>query len=125
MNFAGSDYSSGSSRSALLGLAVRTRDSVSGKFKLRILWKRVAILFCTLCVVGYMGLMSALYFYFRYKLSFDDASYWKTAVMPFRMEAHRREMGEYYLKKGKEAFNEEEYGIARSYLAAGLARVSQ
>ena len=56
-----------------------------------------------MALLGWLGLGAALYVHFKYNKEFDDASYVKMlTLLPFGLEDHKVEMGNFHIAKGLE-----------------------
>lgn len=106
----------------VFGLAYVQR-SPGGKPEIIFRWDRILLVLTSLAVIAWLSGSLALYFFFKYKRNFDDVSFAKMLILPIRYEKHKREMGEFYIKKGNQAWEEEDYQTAIGYLRAGLPRV--
>ena len=110
---------------SLLGL-VRV-EKVLGKsgrnrVRLRFHWGRIAATLALLTVVGWVSVAGALTLYFREVRDYREASFGKMMLLPFRMEDHRREMGEFFVQEGIASAEEGDYRAAFHELRIGLAR---
>tara|TARA_B100000989_G_scaffold294022_1_gene272313 strand:+ start:1447 stop:3135 length:1689 start_codon:yes stop_codon:yes gene_type:complete len=107
--------------SVLLGFAALRRKD-DGSIHYQFQWRRICIALSVLVIAGWLSLASAIYGYFKYVKEFEEISFWKTLVLPFRMEAHRKEMGDYQIRKSKEFIEEGDIRSAFYYLRAGIIR---
>lgn len=83
-----------------MGLATRVRKE-DGSFAVRFLWSRVWIVFIALSLAGWITLSAAIFFYFKYgQADFDRMTYFKALLLPFRLDEHRRELGDYHIEQG-------------------------
>ncbi len=98
------------------------RPGGKSRLRLRLHWKRVFTVLAILAFVGWIAGGTALYFYFKEKKGFEDVSFFKTLVLPLRMDAHSREMGEYFIKKGKEEILDGDLRSGFHKLRAGVSR---
>jgi predicted Zn-dependent protease len=106
----------------LLGYAVQSR-SLDGRIRIRFRWGRLFSTFLLLAVVGWFSLGGALYFYFKYNKEFDDVSYVNMlTLLPFGLEEHRKEMGDYHIEKGLDEIKEGNYRDGFRLLRLGVAR---
>lgn len=107
--------------SVLLGFGFRERKP-DGRWTLRFRWGRIATLLLLLAAVGYASLATAAYFFFKYRRSYEEASYIKMYALPFRMDEHRREMGDYQIARGRSLLETGEIMAAFSYVRGGVSR---
>ncbi len=109
----------------LFGLAWREKiKRKDGKSRIRIhfIWRRVFLVLAVLGVVGWLSGGTALYFYFKVKRGYEEVSWPKMLVLPLRMDAHRQEMGEFFIEKGMEEIRSGEFRPGFHKLRVGLAR---
>jgi len=90
--------------------------------RLKILWPRVFLALILLLAVGWFATAGALYLFFKHKHDFETVSYSKMLFLPFRMDQHRIEMGDYHVERGLEALEEGELRQALHFLRVGVAR---
>ena len=108
----------------LWGIIVRIRKA-DGRLYTRISWKRLLLGFAILCTIGWVSLFSAVYFYFKYgKADFRNISYFETLALPFRLDDHRKRMGDHHIDRGLEALEKGKWAQALRLLRLGLARSS-
>lgn len=106
----------------LLGYAVQSKMR-DGRVKIRFRWARLFVTILLLAVVGWFSLGGALYFYFKYNKGFEDVSYGKMlTLLPFGVEEHRREMGDYHIEKGLDEIREGNYRDGFRLLRLGVTR---
>jgi tetratricopeptide (TPR) repeat protein len=66
---------------------------------------------------------AALYFHFKYNKEFDEVSYARMlTLLPFGVDAHRVEMGNYHIEKGLAELKEGNYRDSLRLLRIGVAR---
>lgn len=86
-------------------------------------WARLLGTLAGLALVGWFALAGALYFHFKYNKEFEDVSYSKMlTLLPFGLEEHREEMGNYHIDRGLEQMGEGNYRDALRLLRLGVAR---
>jgi Tfp pilus assembly protein PilF len=106
----------------LLGYAVQSK-ALDGRISIRFRWARLFVTFLLLALVGWFSLGGALYFYFKYNKEFDDVSYVKMlTLLPFGLEEHRKEMGDYHIEKGLNEMRAGNYRDGFRLLRLGVAR---
>lgn len=106
----------------LLDYAVQSK-SLDGRIQIRFRWGRMFVTFLLLAVIGWFSLGGALYFYFKYNKEFDDVSYVKMlTVLPFGLEEHRQEMGDYHIEKALEEIKAGNYRDGFRLLRLGVTR---
>ena len=106
----------------LLGFVVK-RKGIDGRMEISVRWGRLIGTFTLLVTVGWFALAGALYLHFKYNKEFDQASYAKMlTLIPFGLEAHRVEMGNYHVERGLEEIKEGNYRDALRLLRLGVTR---
>jgi hypothetical protein len=106
----------------LLGFVVQ-RKGVDGRMGISVQWGRLLGTFTILAVSGWFALAGALYLHFKYNKEFDQASYAKMlTLLPFGLEAHRVEMGNYHIERGLTEIKEGNYRDALRLLRLGVSR---
>jgi len=106
----------------LLGFVVQ-RKGVDGRMGISVQWGRLLGTFTLLAVSGWFALAGALYLHFKYNKEFDQVSYAKMlTLLPFGLEAHRVEMGNYHIEHGLAAVKEGNYRDALRLLRLGVSR---
>jgi tetratricopeptide (TPR) repeat protein len=108
-------------RPILLGFAVQRRQP-DGKITVSLRWLRILSVFFALFVAAWVSTAGALYFWFKYNKSFDVVTFADMVTLPFRLDEHRQEMGDYHVEKGIESLNESSYREALTYLRLGVTR---
>ncbi|MBC2601416.1 tetratricopeptide repeat protein [Puniceicoccus vermicola] len=107
--------------SALLGFGRIYREP-SRPVHLKILWGRILLAGITLLVAGWFAVAGLLFYFFKYRHGYEDVSYSKMLVLPFRLDQHRIEMGDYHVQKGLEALQNQDIRSALHLLRIGVAR---
>ncbi|MDP4777639.1 MAG: tetratricopeptide repeat protein [Opitutales bacterium] len=105
----------------LLGYALK-RKGADGRLEIVIRWGRLIASLFALFVAAWLLTAGTLYFYFKYKKEFDEVSFAKVIALPFRIEAHRQEMGDYHIKKGLEEVKQSNFRDALRLLRLGATR---
>ena len=106
----------------LLGFVVQ-RKGIDGRMEISVQWGRLIGTFTLLATIGWFALAGALYLHFKYNKEFDQASYAKMlTLLPFGLEAHRVEMGNYHVERGLEEIKEGNYRDALRLLRLGVSR---
>ena len=96
---------------------------MDGQTKISVRWGRLIGTFTILAVLGWFALAGALYLHFKYNREFDQASYVKMlTLLPFGLEAHRVEMGNYHIERGLAEMKEGNYRDALRLLRLGVTR---
>ena len=109
-------------RKILLGFVVQHKG-VDGQTKISVRWGRLIGTFAILAVLGWFALAGALYLHFKYNREFDQASYVKMlTLLPFGLDAHRVEMGNFHIERGLAEMKEGNYRDALRLLRLGVAR---
>ena len=117
--------------SILWGFALRTYPPGENA-RIHIRFGRIGLVLLCMLVAGWIVTAGGLYFYFRTgfrfsshvekgtDLSWKEVSYWKMLTLPFRMDEHRQELGDFYLQKAEEAIKEKEMRPALDLLRLGV-----
>ena len=121
----------------LLGFALRTYQS-GGKARIHIRFGRIGLVLLALLAVGWLTTATTLYFYFKKgfqldragigirehdtDLSWDGVKFTGMLALPFRMDEHRKELGDYYIHRAEVAVNDKEYMQALDLLRLGVAK---
>jgi predicted Zn-dependent protease len=109
-------------RSILLGFVIQ-RKGIDGRMEISVRWGRLIGTFALLAVLGWFTLAGALYFHFKYNKEFDQVSYTKMlTLLPFGLETHRVEMGNYHIERGLSEIKEGNYRDALRLLRLGVSR---
>ena len=96
---------------------------MDGQTKISVRWGRLIGTFTILAILGWFALAGALYLHFKYNREFDQASYVKMlTLLPFGLEAHRVEMGNYHIERGLAEMKEGNYRDALRLLRLGVTR---
>lgn len=113
--------SSEQGESALFGFA-RLVKSSDRSTEIEIRWGRVLALLAFLGLSAWFSGAGALYFFFKLRHAYEEVSFPKMLVLPFRMDEHRLEMGNYHIRRGMELLEEREFRSAMHLLRVGIAR---
>ena len=106
----------------LLGFVIQ-RKGIDGRMEISVRWGRLIGTFALLAVLGWFSLAGALYFHFKYNKEFDQVSYTKMlTLLPFGLETHRMEMGNYHIERGLSEIKEGNYRDALRLLRLGVSR---
>lgn len=109
-------------KSILLGFVVQ-RKGLDGRMEISVRWGRLLGAFSLIALMAWLSLAGVLYFYFKYNKEFEDVSYSKMlTLLPFGLEEHRKEMGNYHIDRGLEQMREGNYRDALRLLRLGVAR---
>jgi len=109
-------------RSILLGFVIQ-RKGIDGRMEISVRWGRLIGAFALLAVLGWFTLAGALYFHFKYNKEFDQVSYTRMlTLLPFGLETHRVEMGNYHIERGLSEIKEGNYRDALRLLRLGVSR---
>ena len=109
-------------RPILLGFATQSKTP-DGRVQIRFRWPRLIFTFLAFALLGWLSLGGALYAYFKYNKGFENASYMKMlTVLPFGLDEHRVEMGDYQIEKGLDEIRAGNYGDGFRLLRLGVAR---
>ncbi|MFT4901330.1 MAG: hypothetical protein ACI81V_000600 [Lentimonas sp.] len=105
----------------LLGFVVRQKLS-DASVRVVIRWRRLMATCVTLFALAWLSLAAILFYHFKYQKDFDDVSYAGMVTLPFRLDAHREEMGNYHIKSGIAAIEEQDYRNGFRLLRMGVVR---
>lgn len=112
-------------KSILLGFVVQ-RKGIDGRMEISVRWGRLGSALLVLAITGWFGLAGALYLHFKHNKEFDDVSYTKMlTLLPFGLDEHRKEMGNFHIDKGLAAMREGNYRDALRLLRLGVARAPE
>ncbi|TVP77003.1 MAG: hypothetical protein EA353_11225 [Puniceicoccaceae bacterium] len=106
----------------LLGFVVQ-KKGLDGRMELSVRWGRLLGTLGLIAILGWFSLAGALYFHFKYNKEFEDVAYSKMlTLLPFGLEAHRKEMGNYHIDRGLEQMKQGNFRDAMRLLRLGVAR---
>jgi Tfp pilus assembly protein PilF len=105
----------------LLGFVVQ-RKGTDGQVQIAVKWGRLLTSLFALFIAGWISVAAVLFFYFKYKKDFEEVTFGNTIILPFRLDAHRKDMGDYHIKKGLDEIKEGNYKDAFRLLRLGVAR---
>jgi len=105
----------------LLGFAVQRKES-DGRIHIAIRWGRLFATLFVLFIASWISVAAALFGYFKYKKEFDEVTFTGMIALPFRMQEHRKEMGDYHIKTGLAEIKEGNYRDALRLLRLGVVR---
>jgi tetratricopeptide (TPR) repeat protein len=104
---------------ALWGFGRKIKSS-TGRVRLKLRWGRIGFTFSVLALAGWFFLAAMLYFFFKTRRGYDEVQYTKMLVLPFRYADHRREMGDFYIRKAVNEMEERNFRGAMLLLRAGV-----
>lgn len=105
----------------LLGFVIRQKWS-DGSVRVAVRWKRLVAACLALFVTAWLSVAAVLYLHFKYRMDFDTVSYMGMVTLPFRLDAHRKEMGNYHIQRGLLALEQKDYRDGFRLLRLGVAR---
>lgn len=105
----------------LLGFVVQ-RKGADGRIQIAVRWGRIFATLLVLFIACWVAGAGALYGYFKYQKDFDEVSFKGMLQLPFRMDEHRKEMGDYHIRKGLAEIKEGNYRDALRLLRLGVTR---
>ena len=105
----------------LLGFVVQ-RKGADGRIHIAVRWGRMLSTLLVLFIAGWVATAGALFGYFKYIKDFNEATFTGMISLPFRIEEHRKEMGDYHIKQGLEEIKEGNYRDALRLLRLGVTR---
>ena len=105
----------------LLGFAVQRKEP-DGRIHIAIRWARLLTTLFVLFIASWISVAAALFGYFKYKKEFDEVTFTGMIALPFRMQEHRKEMGDYHIKTGLAEIKEGNYRDALRLLRLGVMR---
>lgn len=112
----------GREKTILLGFVVQ-RKGPDGRVELSVRWGRLLATVLGLALAGWFALAGALYFHFKYNKEFDEVAYTKMlTLLPFGLEAHRKEMGNFHIERGLEQMRAGNFRDALRLLRLGVVR---
>ncbi|MDG1300321.1 MAG: hypothetical protein P8R37_01895 [Opitutae bacterium] len=105
----------------LFGFVTQIKGA-DGRIRIVVRWGRILSALLTLFIVGWIATAGALFCYFKYKKDFNEVTILGMLSLPFRIDEHREEMGDYHVKQGLEEVKEGNYRDALRLLRLGVAR---
>ena len=105
----------------LLGFVVQRRGA-DGRIHLVVRWGRMLTTLLALFIAGWVATAGTLFCYFKYKKDFNEVTLTGMIGLPFRIDEHRKEMGDYHIKRGLEEVKQGNYRDALRLLRLGVAR---
>tara|TARA_B110000208_G_scaffold152257_2_gene184038 strand:+ start:323 stop:1996 length:1674 start_codon:yes stop_codon:yes gene_type:complete len=105
----------------LLGFVVQRRGA-DGRIHLVVRWGRMLSTLLALFIAGWVATAGTLFCYFKYKKDFNEVTLTGMIGLPFRIDEHRKEMGDYHIKRGLEEVKQGNYRDALRLLRLGVAR---
>lgn len=109
-------------KTILLGYVIQ-KKGIDGRMGISVRWGRLIGTFFLLLLLGWFCMAGVLYFHFKYNKEFDEVSYTKMlTLLPFGLNEHRVEMGNYHIKRGLSEVKEGNYRDALRLLRLGVAR---
>ena len=105
----------------LLGFVVQRKEP-DGRIHFAIRWGRLFATLFVLFIASWISVAAALFGYFKYKKEFDEVTFTGMIALPFRMQEHRQEMGDYHIKTGLAEIKEGNYRDALRLLRLGVVR---
>ncbi|MEN8663021.1 MAG: hypothetical protein ABF330_11080, partial [Lentimonas sp.] len=92
------------------------------KIQISINWGRILTSFLAFSASAWLLVAGMLFFYFKYKKDFDEVTFTGMLTLPFRVDAHREEMGDFHIKKGLKELKQNNYRDALRLLRLGVTR---
>lgn len=105
----------------LLGFVVQRKEP-DGRVHIAVRWTRLFTTLFVLFIASWISVAAALFGYFKYKKEFDEVTFTGMIALPFRMQEHRQEMGDYHIKTGLAEIKEGNYRDALRLLRLGVVR---
>ena len=105
----------------LLGFVVQRKEP-DGRIHFAIRCGRLFATLFVLFIASWISVAAALFGYFKYKKEFDEVTFTGMIALPFRMQEHRKEMGDYHIKTGLAEIKEGNYRDALRLLRLGVVR---
>ena len=105
----------------LFGFAYQRRNS-NGEIQIALRWRRTLSCLLVLFTAAWIGTAAALYSYFKHKKDFEAVRFTNMLLLPFRMDEHRKEMGDFHIEKGLADVKNGNYRNALRLLRLGVAR---
>ena len=98
------------------------RRGADGRIHLVVRWGRMLTTLLALFIAGWVATAGTLFCYFKYKKDFNEVTLTGMIGLPFRIDEHRKEMGDYHIKRGLEEVKQGNYRDALRLLRLGVAR---
>lgn len=109
-------------RSLLFGILARSYSDKTGKWKFKVNWIRLGIALLALAALTWIGASCAIYIGYKNLRGYKDISFINVLKMPFNLDEHRKNLGEYNIKLAKEYLKNEDFYNGILNLRVGLIR---
>ena len=109
------------SRYIFFGAFERVFDEKKVRWKIVPRYKRIAVLLSAGLALFWILTAIAVWCGYKYIKRYDEISFVKVALLPFYISEHRKDMGEYNIRKGYEAIKEKDPSKAFQYLYKGVS----
>lgn len=110
------------SRYIFFGAFERVFDEKKVRWKIVPRYKRIAVLLSAGLALFWILTAIAVWCGYKYIKRYDEISFVKVALLPFYISEHRKDMGEYNIRKGYEAIKEKDPSKAFQYLYKGVVQ---
>ena len=108
-------------RSILFGFAIQKRRP-DGQITVSLRWMRLISVFLALFATAWITTAGVLYLWFKHKKDYETVSFGGMVTLPFRLDEHRKEMGDFHVEKGIQQLEAGEYREALTFLRLGVTR---
>ena len=105
----------------LLGFALQ-REDAKGRIQITLRWGRILTTLLAFSIAIWICAAATLYSYFKHKKDFEAVRFAGMLTLPFRMDDHRIEMGDYHIGKGLAEIKHGNYRDALRLLRLGVTR---
>jgi Tfp pilus assembly protein PilF len=105
----------------LFGFVTQSKGA-DGRIHIEVRWGRILSTLLVLFIAGWIATAGALFCYFKYKKEFNEVTITGMISLPFRIQEHREEMGNYHVKRGLEEVKKGNYRDALRLLRLGVTR---
>lgn len=93
--------------------------------RLKFRWGRIGGLFAILLMAGYGAFCGALFWFYKERRQFDEITVAQVITWPFKRAEFRRQMGDYFIERSAEEFENQNFAQGFYFLRAGVARAPE
>ena len=106
----------------LLPGLIEVHRSADGETRLSVNWRNLAIGGTLALLAAWLCFTSAAYFHVKYRRGYEEASFWKTMILPLVWDDFEKERGQFYIQKAFEMLEEGHLLEAITNFRSGLVR---
>ncbi len=90
--------------------------------RLKFRWGRITALLTLLLSLGYGTFCGALFWFYKERRQFDEITVAQVITWPFKRAEFRQRMGEYFIERSREEFDNQNFAQGFYFLRAGVSR---